>query len=518
MNKEQIILFSKLGTVLLLILSVFDYGFILRPIILTACLLFSFDSLWKKKVFWTGFYALTSLLYLLGMTFNIKNDFFMSINGFISSGIIINILSFYFLTFWFNFLLENEEYSRAEIVSSSILNAAANTFGADHPVYGSSLADVGNLYFSEGKLGLAEKYFEDSIAVKKSCYGENHPELMFLYDKLGTLHYKGHKYSLGEEYYRKSLEIRKQIFGQHDLSIAESLNNLALALSCQHRYIEAEPLFTEAISIWEKKKGRSLELASCMSNLSIMYKSQDRLDEAEKLLSNALEIRENELGPAHTDVVKSINNLALLYYSQNKKNEGDLLLERVLSVVEDKEEAKSDDKLINARNYEELLPALPEIEDEAEFIVSKNGICTNRIVQKALPDLNCFGAGSDRLIIGEFPSCHKVDYESFEIKSELDYLFANNQGLFPKSKSFSENNSTQESGNYVDFYDGDEERNKINVDLYKNNEQNIEPVDTSDDFTWPKKKEDSLENNKAKPANTSSDFLWPPRKKTNLSQ
>src|SRR3989338_1916322 len=118
MNREKIILFSKLGTVLFLILSVFDHAFILRPIILTAFLWFSFDSLWKKKIFWTGFYSLTSLFYLSALVFDIKNDFFMPINYFVSFGIIVNILSLYFLNFWFDLLLENGEYSKAESISN----------------------------------------------------------------------------------------------------------------------------------------------------------------------------------------------------------------------------------------------------------------------------------------------------------------------------------------------------------------------------------------------------------------
>jgi tetratricopeptide (TPR) repeat protein len=434
MNREKILLFSKLGTVLFLILSVFDYAFVLRPVILTAFLWFSFDSLWRKKFFLTVFYSLTTILYLTALVFDIKNDFIMPINYFVSLGIIVDILSVYFLNFRFNILLDNGEYLKAENILNTVLDAARDTFGANHPVYAASLTNIGELYLAQGKLGFAEKYFEESLAVKKNYFGEGHVELVSLYDKLGTIQYKQHGYSSAEEYYRKSFEIRKQGFGQHNLSVAESLNNLALSLSCQHRYVEAEPLFTEAINIWEKrKKLKSLEFASCMSNLSIMYKSEGRLDEAEKFLSRALEIREKKLGLNHIDVIKSLNNLALLYYSQNKNDEADLLLDRILSLTENKEDLKPEEKLNNAKNYEELLPAMPEIESESEKDVD---IATD----------------TPALIKAD----SQVDYESPEIKSELDYLFSDNL--------------TQETVCYSDSYEED-------VSPNINDEKKIEPVD-----------------------------------------
>lgn len=496
MNKEQTILFSKLATVLVLILSTFEELQILKPAVVGAFIFFTFDSIRRNKIFYSVFYSIASFSYLSHLLLSLNNSFSLLFDYLISIGVIIDITLWYFLSYQFNLLIEKKKYSSAETLIETLLNTTGNTFGTEHPVYATCLSDIGDLYMSGDKLSLAEKCFENSLIIKRNSLDENNVSLISLYDRLGNLNYKQHKYQPSEEYYKKAYEAKRTKYGDCNLSIAESLNNLALSLLSQNRYIEAESLFKNAISVWGKiKKSNGLEYASCKNNLALLYQSQGRLDEAQKLLDEVVEIKEKKLGTTHVDVVKSLNNLALLYYSQNKNDEGDLLLNRVLSVAKDIEEVKNDSLENTEITSKEVL-----IQEELPILVaSSNKTCINSTLQENFPNISHFEIipNNELLDDSSFNEIKEesqvdnicVDYESPEIKSELDYLFGD---------SFDRPNDIKETK--VDSIIFDENTS------CEPSKKEIEPEDASNDFVWPKKKKILIED-------ASSNFIWPPRKK-----
>lgn len=68
----------------------------------------------------------------------------------------------------------------------------------------------------------------------------------------------------------------------------------------QERYQEAEPLFLQALAIYEHKlEPEHLNIAMSLNNLGRFYHDQKRYKEAEPLCQRALAIREQALGPQH---------------------------------------------------------------------------------------------------------------------------------------------------------------------------------------------------------------------------
>jgi tetratricopeptide (TPR) repeat protein len=124
-------------------------------------------------------------------------------------------------------------------------------------------------------------------------------------------------------------------FGFQFVEAARLLNQAGLYLSERARYAEAEPLYQQALAIWEKALGREHpDVATGLNNLALLYKSQGKYAEAEPLYQRALKIREKSLGPDHSDVAQSLNNLAVLYRAQGKYAEAEPLHQRALAIWE----------------------------------------------------------------------------------------------------------------------------------------------------------------------------------------
>src|SRR5689334_2314447 len=87
----------------------------------------------------------------------------------------------------------------------------------------------------------------------------------------------------------------------------------------QGKYIEAEPLYKQALAIHEKVLGSDHpDMAISLNNLAELYRSQGKYIEAEPLYKQALAIREKVLGSDHPYTAISLNNQAGLYKSQSK--------------------------------------------------------------------------------------------------------------------------------------------------------------------------------------------------------
>jgi CHAT domain-containing protein len=115
----------------------------------------------------------------------------------------------------------------------------------------------------------------------------------------------------------RALGIVETALGAQHLTVALSLNGLAVLHYLQGRYGEAEPLHVRVLGIWEKALGANHpNVATSLSNLAGLYQAQGRYGEAELLHVRALGILEKALGANHPAVALNLNNLATLYLAQ----------------------------------------------------------------------------------------------------------------------------------------------------------------------------------------------------------
>ena len=103
-------------------------------------------------------------------------------------------------------------------------------------------------------------------------------------------------------------------FGLHDRRVAVTLAHLAQAYSAQGKFVEAEPVYLEALKIYQDVHGENhLDVAAMLNNLGVLHRKHGQYADAQRLLTRALSIKEKLLGTDHPEVALALSNLAAMY-------------------------------------------------------------------------------------------------------------------------------------------------------------------------------------------------------------
>ena len=160
----------------------------------------------------------------------------------------------------------------------------------------------------------AEPLYLRALAIREQELGASHPDTASSLNNLADLYYAQGKYAEAEPLYVHALAICERELGASHPSTALSLNNLAALYKNQGKYAEAEPLYLRALAICERELGASHpDTASSLNNLAGLYWSLGKYAEAEPLYLRALAIYEQELGAQHpTTQIIQANYTSLL--------------------------------------------------------------------------------------------------------------------------------------------------------------------------------------------------------------
>src|ERR1700680_4377879 len=90
--------------------------------------------------------------------------------------------------------------------------------------------------------------------------------------------------------YNRLLSTQVKLFGPANPQVAATLNNLAVLYQDEYLYPQAEPLYKQALAIWEKTPGADAKVASSLSNLAALYRDEHKDAQAEPLYNRALKI------------------------------------------------------------------------------------------------------------------------------------------------------------------------------------------------------------------------------------
>src|SRR5205823_1550516 len=100
------------------------------------------------------------------------------------------------------------------------------------------------------------------------------------------------------------------------------LTNLADLYRERGKYVEAEPLYLQALRIWEQAlSSNHLNAAYPLTGLADLYCEQGKYAEAESLNRRALRIREQQLGPEHPETAETMHDLARFWEAQDNDEE-----------------------------------------------------------------------------------------------------------------------------------------------------------------------------------------------------
>jgi tetratricopeptide (TPR) repeat protein len=234
-----------------------------------------------------------------------------------------------------NLYYNQGKYSEAEPLLLDALEMRKQLFTGDHPDVASSLNNLALLYHNQGRYSEAEPLYLEALEMRKRLFIGDHSDVASSLNNLASLYHSQGRYSEAEPLYLDALKMRRRLFTNDHPDVASSLNNLALLYHNQGKYSEAELLYLDALEMRRRLfPGDHPDVASSLNNLALLYDSQGKYSEAEPLYLDALEMRRRLFTGDYPDVATSLNNLASLYYIQGRYNEAEPLCLDALAMSE----------------------------------------------------------------------------------------------------------------------------------------------------------------------------------------
>ncbi|NWJ48774.1 MAG: tetratricopeptide repeat protein [Chloroflexi bacterium] len=208
---------------------------------------------------------------------------------------------------------------------------------------GVALADASYLYNQIGTYiygaradyRQARNYFQCALAIREKSLGSEHPDVAESLNDLGMALQAMGDLPAALPLYQRALAIREKSFGSEHPDVAQSLNNLGMLLKAMGDLPAALPLLQRALAIFEKQLGEfHLSLATGFASLGSLLKAMGDLPAALPLLQRALAIFEKQLGEFHPDVATSLNNLGSLLQAMGDLPAALPLFQRALAIWE----------------------------------------------------------------------------------------------------------------------------------------------------------------------------------------
>jgi hypothetical protein len=137
--------------------------------------------------------------------------------------------------------------------------------------------------------------------------------IAYLYNKLALYLQNRHAdYKQALLFHKQAYQLYEKLLGENHLSVANTLNNLALLYKVQYQYKEALPLYLRSLAIKEQQLGENHpDVATSLNNLALLYEEiQSCYKKAVPLYQRSLAIRKQQLGENHPDTGSSYGNSA----------------------------------------------------------------------------------------------------------------------------------------------------------------------------------------------------------------
>jgi len=143
------------------------------------------------------------------------------------------------------------------------------------------------------------------------------------------------RFTNAEPLYSEALSVREKTLGAGHPDVAIMLNKLAMLYDCQGQYAAAEPLLKRALAIREKALDpENPAVATSLNSLAALYDDQGQYAAAEPLCKRALTIREKAFGLDSPNAAYVLNCIALLYYKKGQYAEAEPLFKCALAIYE----------------------------------------------------------------------------------------------------------------------------------------------------------------------------------------
>ncbi|SDI24795.1 CHAT domain-containing tetratricopeptide repeat protein [Propionivibrio dicarboxylicus] len=158
--------------------------------------------------------------------------------------------------------------------------------------------------------------------------------LEMLRKETASLYQQG-QYARAAERAKQAVRLAEDTLGPDHLSVASSLNDLALMLVSQGQYAQVEPFYLRALKIYERTSGPDMTSAATVrANLGDLYKLQYRNEQAEQLYQQALDVYERAYGPDHPNTAQLLIKITGVAFERGRLIQAEALAQRALAIQE----------------------------------------------------------------------------------------------------------------------------------------------------------------------------------------
>jgi tetratricopeptide (TPR) repeat protein len=187
-------------------------------------------------------------------------------------------------------------------------------YGDKHPEIANALENLASAMQDKGDLARAEPLYRQALAMWRALLGDTHPEVAMALHNLASLQYSRGDTAQALASQRESLAIYREIFPQDNPTVAQELNLIGFWLTMAGEYSEADRDIQEALAMRRRLLGeRNPAVASSQVALATLQLAQHRYADALETARSALDIYSAALSPTHwrTAVSMSAQGAAL---------------------------------------------------------------------------------------------------------------------------------------------------------------------------------------------------------------
>ena len=220
------------------------------------------------------------------------------------------------------------KYEKAEPLLLEAMVIREKVLGKENPDYAGSLHGLGRVYVELGKYEKAEPLFLEAITIfEDKLNNREHFVYLDILDQIAIIASRLHNYETAESFSLKVLSISEKVEGKENPRYAGRLINLASVYQEMGMFEKAEPLFLEAITIFEDKLDDKEHpfYGIGLQGLANIYLYLGNYETAEQLYLKSVAIQEKVWGKEHPNYALSLNSLANIYQSMGIFEKAELL-------------------------------------------------------------------------------------------------------------------------------------------------------------------------------------------------
>jgi CHAT domain-containing protein len=206
--------------------------------------------------------------------------------------------------------------------------------GKDDPGYAASLYQLGCWHYVNVRYRDALPLLEQSLKIREATLGPSHPDVAASLYVMGAIQTDTGDHAAAKLLVERALKIRRSI-DPGSPGVAECLNGLATILVRMGDYADAEPLYRNALAIWEAAWGPThMKVGTAWNNYSALLYATGDYEGSLISKERALKIRIQALGPDHELVAYTRGNMGMTLAALGRKSDARREYRRAIAIQE----------------------------------------------------------------------------------------------------------------------------------------------------------------------------------------